>query len=484
LPPSLLNKTFGNAAVLLVGSASGGLLQFVFLVIAGRALGPEEFGYYGYLVSILMFVLVVTNWGLPSIVVRELAQRPEDEARIFASMFRIRASMAAIFFSGALIVTTLQPHAPSDRLVVALIFVYLLFVPFDLAPLFDAHKLSRWDVPGRLSGRVASVVLLLTLWMVKHALTVADVAACASLLMLVNVLVAWRISRRLGFSLHPLGSPANTRRLMRISAYVMWGNLMLTTYLYSQTILLKWLSTMLETGYYSMAARLLMPLFILKGILYRLLLPIVSEAAYDDAAFTARLQRALPALTLIFAPAAVLGIAGAEVLIIPIFGREYSGTVLPLQIGLSHFVVTGAGSLFGTALLAAGDQRTPALGLTVGCIAGVGLSLLLIPPYGAVGAAWSAFAAAIISASVAFPVFLRRWRLGVGRRMVRITLSSLAGLIGFYVLIHSVVISAIAALGVSAVIILIGLWLSGEISRRKLDVLISLFKKPAQNLDP
>jgi len=470
--------------VLLFGSASEGLALLIFLVVAGRALGPEGFGYYGYLLSILMFVLVVTNWGLPSIVVRELAQRPEDEARIFASMFRIRASLAAFFFVGALFVTTLQPHAPSDRLAVTLIFLYLLFVPFDLAPLFDAHKLSRWDVPGRLSGRVASVVVLLMLWMVKGKLTVADVAACASLLMLVNVLVAWRISRRLGFSLRPLGPPADTRRLMRVSAYVMWGNLMLTTYLYSQTVLLKWLSTMLETGYYSMAARLLMPLYVLKGILYRLLLPIVSEAAYDDAAFTARLQRALPALTLIFAPAAVLGVAGAEVVIIPIFGREYSGTILPLQIGLIHFVVTGAGSLFGTALLAAGDQRTPALGLTAGCVAGLGLSLLLIPPYGAVGAAWSAFAAAIISAWAPFPVFSRRWRLGIGWRMVRIVLSSLVGLTGFYVLAHKVMISAIAALGVSAVIILIGLWLSGEISRRKLDVLISMFKKPAQNLDP
>lgn len=483
MPSSLLNKTFGNAAVLLFGSASEGILHFIFLVIAGRSLGPEEFGFYGYLLSILMFLLVVTNWGLPTIVVRELAQKPKDEARIFASMFRVRAILAALFLLGVLTVVSIRPHEPTQRLAIGLIFLYLLFVPFDLAPLFDAHKLSRWDVPGRLSGRIASVLVLITLWLVKGSLTVVDVAACSSLLMLVNVLVAWRIARRLGFSLRPFGMPADTGRLMRVSAYVMWGNLMLITYLYGQTVLLKWLSTMVETGYYSMAARLLMPLFIVKGILYRLLLPIVSEVAYDHTAFTARLQRALPALTLIFAPLAALGIPAAEVLIVPIFGPDYSGTILPLQIGLSHFVVTGAGSMYGTALLAAGDQRTPAWGLTVGCAAGVGLSILLIPSYGALGAAWSAFVAAIISTSIPFPVFLRRWRLAIGRRIVGITLSSLAGLVGFYVLVHNVTIPAIAALGVSAAIILVGLWFSGEISRTKLDILISMFKKPVQDPD-
>jgi len=277
LPSSLLKKTFSNAAALLFGSVSEGVLHFIFLIIAGRALGPEEFGFYGYILSILMFALVVTNWGLPVIVVRELAQRPEAEAHIFASMFRVRATFAVVFFISMMTIIHLQPLESTHQVAVALLFLYLLFVPFDLAPLFDAHKLSRWDVPGKLSGRIVSVAVLFILWIVKGSLNVVDVAACASLLMLVNVTIAWRIARRLGFALRPFAAAADTRKLFRISAYVMWGSLMLTTYLYSQTILVKWLSTLLETGYYSMATRLLMPLFIVKAILYRLLLPIISE---------------------------------------------------------------------------------------------------------------------------------------------------------------------------------------------------------------
>ena len=73
-------------------------------------------------------------------------------------MFRVRAILAALFLLGVLTLVSIRPHEPTQRLAIGLIFLYLLFVPFDLAPLFDAHKHSRWDVPGRLSGRIASVV--------------------------------------------------------------------------------------------------------------------------------------------------------------------------------------------------------------------------------------------------------------------------------------------------------------------------------------
>ncbi|MBU1937010.1 oligosaccharide flippase family protein [bacterium] len=459
---------------------SEGVLHFIFLILAGRALGPEEFGFYGYILSILMFALVVTNWGLPTIVVRELAQRPEAETHIFASMFRVRATFAVVFFISMLTIIFLQPLESTHQLAVVLIFLYLLFVPFDIAPVFDAHKLSRWDVPGKLAGRIASVALLFTLWMVKGSLNVVDVAACSSLLMLVNVVIAWRIAQRLGFALRPFAAAADTRKLFRVSAYVMWGNLMLTTYLYSQTILVKWFSTLLETGYYSMSSRLLMPFFITKAILYRLLLPIISEAANDHKVFTERLQRILPALTLIFAPLVALGIPAIKIFLVPLFGQDYAGAILPFQIGLSHFVLTGAGSLYGTALLAAGDQRTPAWGLTIGCAAGVGVSFLLIPHYGATGGAWAAFTAAIISAAFPAPFFFRRWRLVVGWRILRIILSSLAGTAAFYALTYRETISEIGALAVSVVVIVAGLWLSGEISKTKLDSLLSTFKKSTQ----
>lgn len=481
MPSSLLQKTFGNAAALYIGSALEGVLQFAFLIIAGRALGPENFGFYGYLISILTFVLVVTNWGLPVIIVRELAQRPQEEARLFASMFRVRASFAVIFFLSALAVLFSQPLESIHRTAIGLIFLYLLFVPFDLAPIFDAQKLSRWDVPGKVSGRIASVVTLFVLWTVRGTLTVADIAACASLLMLVNVTVAWCIARKLGLTLRPFGPQANTWQLMRISAYVMWGNLMLTTYTFSQTILVKWLSTDLQTGFYAMASRLLMPVFIAKGILQRLLLPIVSEVAEDQATFTGRLERAIPALTLLFAPVAGLGIPAAEIFIVPILGSDYAGAILPLQISLSHFIITGSGSLYGTALLAAGDQKTPTWGLTIGCAVGVGMSLLLIPAHGAVGAAWSVLIAALVSVLFPLPFFLRRWQPKIGWRLLCIISSSAAGTAGFYLLTSYLSLSDLIALGASAVIILIGLWLSGEISRSKIETLISLFRRESQS---
>ena len=170
---SVYHKTLNNAVILSTGAAIDMGLQFVFVLIAGRQLGPVEFGYYGYLLSILMLVLVIAHFGLQvgdGAGDRAVLPQPGDararDTGIFAATFRIRALFSWLALAVALTIALLTPLDPVRRWAVAGMFAYLLFVPFDLSPLLDAYKLSRWDVPGRLAGRLAALLILIALWRV------------------------------------------------------------------------------------------------------------------------------------------------------------------------------------------------------------------------------------------------------------------------------------------------------------------------------
>jgi O-antigen/teichoic acid export membrane protein len=474
---TLSQRTIGNAGVLLAGATVETALQLVFLVVAGRQLGPSEFGFYGYLLAWVTFAAAFAQWGLPVIAVREIAQRPWDEIPLFAAVFRIRASWSVLLFLIAGVVASVVPLGTDHRTAAWLTFAYLLAVPFDLSLLFDAHQRSRWDVPGRITGRVVSVGLLIVLWRMRGTLSVTDAALCSTLFLMVNGAVGWLVARRLGHRLRPLAATPDTPRLLRISLPVMWSNIMTLAYSQSQTILVKWLSTAVETGYNALASRLLLPVLIFRGIVHRVLLPLLSEVGQDRPALTARLEKILPALALLFIPLTALVIPVVQVLLVPLFGADYSGAVLPLQITLSHLFFSGTGALIGTSLLVNGDARTPAVGLTVGCACSLALSFALIPSHGAVGAACGTLFGELVAVFYPLPRFLRILRPQVLPRVIRIAAVSLAGLALFYVLIRVAAMPGLAALAVQLVASLIGLWITGEISGDRLRTVRDLFRR-------
>jgi O-antigen/teichoic acid export membrane protein len=404
---------------------------------------------------------------------------------VFKAMFRIR-SLFAVLFVGATIALTLLDSASADRrLAVWLMFLMLLSLPFELQALFDSRKLSRWDVPGKLAGRLGALLIILVCWLVDGTLTLTEVALCSSINLLVNSIISWRIAQKIGLIRQFSGGPAaqhpgfgalvraETKRLLKLGAPIMWANLMVSVYLFSQTILVKWFSTDLETGFYALASRIILPLALVKGILYRLILPLLSEAGNDPTAFNTRLEK------LIFMPVTALAFIACEVFLIPIFGAEYAHSVLPAQISLSHLFLTGMGSIFGTALFALGYQKTYTWSLTVGCVICLSLGAFLIPRYGANGAAWATVAAECTAVLVTIPPLLKHARPKILQKITRIGLAALTCIPVYYALVRGFDFAPLVGFAAGIIVVAGGLWASGEISPQKLTMVVDMLKKKA-----
>lgn len=475
---TLRKQTLSNAVFLTAGQFAEAVLQFVFIVLASREMGPAEFGYYGYIIAIFTFILVFAQWGQPVIMVREMAQHPEEESRLFASMFRIRGGLSLTFFAIGIIAGFMEPD-PLRRSAVWFVVAYLLFLPFDLYPVFDVHKLSRWDVPGKLGGRFASVVTLFLLWKIRGHLTITDVAMCASLLMFVNAVIGWIIARRLGFSLHPFGPAAKTGWLFRTSRDIVWQALMPSVFQFSQPAFVKWFSTETETGYYSLAARLFLPALLIKGVVARLMLPLMSDVGRDPNATRYRLEQVLPPLFLLFTVVAAAGIQLVDVIIVPVFGIQYQAAILPTQIAFSHLFITGAGFIFTTVLVASGNPRSATVALTIGCVASVVSSILLIPRLGAIGAAWSAWLGEVFVVIYTFASLFRRCPFRIGFRIPRIIAVSVLSTVLYFVLTRVFSFDSIVSLLFAWAALTMGLVLAGELNRSRVQAAYDLIRKTA-----
>ncbi len=482
----LVRRTLGNAGALTAGAATEALLQFAFLLMASRQLGPEDYGFYEYLVGIVTFLVALVQWGLPVVSVRELAQAPERLDTVFGASFRISAALAVVCFAGGIIAATFSGTTPERSMAIWLLFGYLLFLPFQLAAVFDAFKLSRWDVPGRVIGRTVSVLTLFVIWRVRGQLTVADAALCASLNLAVNVAVAWWIAARvhvrprLATAFDPAAAAeirTETRRLAKRAAPIMWSNVMTTVYSFSQPVLVKWYSTDLQTGWFGLANRLLFPVLILRGVLSRLTLPILSEAAGDPATFEWRFGRIVVALALFFMPLVALAIPAIELLVVPVFGSAYSGSVLPLQILFGHLFVTGAGSIFGTALFALGYQKAYTWSLTIACALNLVAAYVLIPSSGALGASVAVAIAELTVVVITVPALLKIVRIAVWGRVTRIGAISLAGLATYFALTRLFAVNALVALGAEMLVLALLLWITGEISAERVRGIVDLVRR-------
>jgi O-antigen/teichoic acid export membrane protein len=160
------------------------------------------------------------------------------------------------------------------------------------------------------------------------------------------------------------------------------------------------------------------------------LLPVAARA--DARERIERTLRAFRSTALVTAGAGVAAAVLGPVLIPVVFGSAFDGSVVPFLLLVPGALGFAATAIFSSALMASSYPGLSSLGPFVSLAAGVALDLLLIPRFGASGAAAAASVAFLAGGFVALAVFRRRnpfaWRaLLLPRRDDLVLFRALAG---------------------------------------------------------
>lgn len=370
---------------------AGVLLGLLSAPLMVRHLGVVEFGKYVTVTSLIFIVGGVTEAGLNTVGVRELANRP-PEARItlLRNLQGLRMLLSVVGTLGALIFAVAAGYGSTMVLGTALaglgLVITNLLLTYQL-PLLTSLQLGRSAALDLV--RQAATVGVITVLVILGASLLPFFAAVAfgSAVAILATVPAVRGRS----SLRPAAGLGEWRTLLRETLPFAAATALGVAYYRVVVIFMSLLATEVQTGDFSVAFRIVEVAIGVPWLLAGSAFPILVRAARDD---TDRLRYAMQRLfdvaILAGAFVAVTAVTGAAFAIRVVAGDTPGDSVRCLQIlGVSLFA-TFLVATWGFSLLTLRVYRALVIANAGALVLAAAASAALIPPYGATGGAVAA----------------------------------------------------------------------------------------------
>ena len=408
-----------SAFLLLASQVAGNTGYFVAVLLLARALEPAGRGEVAFITVTAMVTARCANLGLNEATRVFVAQRVTQRATLLTNLV---LAVTALSAGAALVVCgTLRalpgvrpPGIGSTQLVV------LFFATLSTALVYAGYTYLQGCSRFRPYGLVQSTaswlyaVLLVASW-VGPGLTPTRAASAWVASQALSVFVL------LGACERGIGIRAPSVALLRESigfCVRAWGGGM-SHFLNARTdqILTALIASEATLGIYAVAVNASEVLFYLPTAVAAALLPVVAREAGSHVA--ERTLRVFRAVVLVTAVATALAAVVGPMLIPLVFGQAYRQSVGPFLWLLPSALGFAASVTFSTALVASDAPGLSSLGPAVSLISGIALDLVLIPSYGASGAAAAASAALLAGGATAATAYRTRAGFGWGALVPR-----------------------------------------------------------------
>lgn len=397
-----------NTIVQTVGKFVSIALGWAIVLMMTRSLGAAGFGAYTIMTAYLQFFGVAADFGFVLVSSQLLAERPQEEEKIFANLLTFRLVTAAVIIALAPLTIWFFPYTQEVKEgVVVLSFSFFLAALMQVFTGFFQKELKMGRVLG---GEIVSRLVLL-------AFIAYAVSTNAGLtFMLVGVVVgAFANFCILFFS---AGRQIRIRFAVDREFWIlMWQRswpliatiVLNLIYLKADTVILSLTRPEAEVGVYGAMYRVFEVLVTFPTMFAGLLLPILVAARargeMDQFLLTAR--RGLDALIYTAVPM-VVGVYLVASGIVPLFGADFveDGPALLRLLVVANAAVF-IGTYFAHLVVAVDQQRRMIVPFAITAAVGLVGYLIFIPQYGAYGAAIMTIVAETVIAVFAYIVARR-----------------------------------------------------------------------------
>jgi len=387
------NQTTGqtiakNTFWLFVGQMASRLTRAAIVIYAARFLGVASWGAFSYALGIVTFLTTLSDIGINALITKEATRNPQlkDEylsTALFTKLGILAILSAATFF--------LLPHLTNMEeaalIMPILIFVFIFDSLRDLgSALSRAMEKMQIEAFIQIFTNSAIVVLgFIFLGMEPTSQSLSWAYAIGSALGLISIFIALR--HHLKNILTHFNKKLVGEILLTAWPFGLMGLLGVVN-LNTDIIMLGWLRSPEEVGYYSAAQKIIYLIYSLPGVLASGIFPALAKLAVNDNEQAKRLLGKATSLVIAAAvPMAILGIFLARPIIYLLFGTEYLPAVATFQILMSTLILVFPSTVLGNALFAY-DQRKAFIWLVAAStVSNVLLNFALIPYWGIEGAA-------------------------------------------------------------------------------------------------
>jgi O-antigen/teichoic acid export membrane protein len=132
------------------------LFGFLITTLIIKHLGPTDFGFFTYSLTIASIFGLLSKFGLDVILVKELSENNSDESKLLSSALFIRISFSILSF---FLVIPVIYFLGESNLIISLVFIFLICNIFQSYELFESFLQSR--LKNKISSLISISVLLI-----------------------------------------------------------------------------------------------------------------------------------------------------------------------------------------------------------------------------------------------------------------------------------------------------------------------------------
>ena len=391
------------SARLFVAQLSGNAGFFIAVLLLARLLGPSGRGTVAFVTVSCLVLARICSLGLQDASTYFAAREPHRRGSVLVNLWLFTLCSTSVI--GLLVVVALATTGVAPASVGTVELVILLvgtvvagFVDGGIAYLYGVSRFAT-----------AALITAFTPWL--YVLLLVAIAAADAMSATV-ALIAWLVTH-LAWALALLAGAVRTTRpgrpdvallttSLRFGVRAWLGTMAKFANFRADQLMLGLLASEAVLGTYAVAVNSSEVLLYLPAAVAAVLVPSVASGTVSRAPDVLRAFRVVSIVTLL---ATVVAILVGPTLIPLVFGSDYAGSVTPFVVlSLGAFGYT-ASAIFSGGLLGSSHPGLASVGPVTSLVLGLTLDVILIPDYGATGAAWAAtiaFAAGGVAATLAF----------------------------------------------------------------------------------
>lgn len=380
-------RVIKNAAWIIGCKLIKAVLTLVVTMLTARYLGPSNYGTINYAAGLVAFFAPLMRLGLNAIQVYAIIDKPDEEGKIVGTTIVLNAISALFCIVGVVAFAAVaNANEPETILVCGIYSLLLLFQSLETIQYwFQAKLLSKYSSIAILIAYIVAAMFQTFLLVTNKS--VYWFAASSSLEYAVIAIVLYLIYKRKGGA--PLAFSREVgRRLFSMGKYYILPDMMVVICAQTDRIMLKLMMDSEAVGIYS-AAFTCATMF---GFVFAAIIDSARPVIFESRKETREVfEKNVSALySVVFYASIVTSVViftFAPLIIGIMYGDGFSQAVIPLRIVVWHVIFSLFGAVRNVWLLAEGNQKYLWRINLYGVIFNVLLNLMLIPPFGATGAA-------------------------------------------------------------------------------------------------
>ncbi len=365
-------------------------IDFAFAFIMLRMLGPANAGVYYYAIVIFGWFDILTNFGLNTFLMREVARHRDEAGRYLFNTTLLRLGLAIIGVPLLVVFLVTRQAAVSPALepeaIAAIVLLYAGLLPNSISTGLTAlfYAFEKAEFPAAITTISTIVKVTVGLATLLLGWGVVGLAGGAVITNLVTLgVLAWLARPLVRDFFHQRLERVLMRHMLGESWPLMLNHLLATVFFKIDVVLMEAINGNTVVGQYSTAYKWLDALNIIPAFLTMALLPVMARQAHEDRPGLKRnYTLAVKLLVMTALPVAVVTTFIAEPLIHMLGGAEYlPAGGIALQIMIWSIPIGWINSVTNYVIVALDRQRTLTIAFAVGVAFNLITNLLLLPAY-------------------------------------------------------------------------------------------------------